>query len=552
MARTETGPPGGHPCGAQRPRAQRQGPGGCGAPRRRRGRGRTSIEDVSTTLSVNTESPSSLDADAVVVGYHSGGDAPEPASGAHTVDAAFTGGLGSTLSLLGASGAPEEVHTIASLGAVKAPVVVAVGLGPAPADGPVDSDVLSRAAGAALRSLSARPEGAGRVVLALPATTADQAGAVALGAELGSYSFDRYRTGEKAEKKAARSAETTLTVVSEAAGAADAVERAAVLAEAVSLTRDLVNTAPADLVPEDLASAAQEIAQQADLEIEVLDEHALSEGGYGGLTGVGQGSANPPRLVRLAYSHPEATKKVAFVGKGITFDSGGLSLKPAGSMDWMKSDMSGAASVLAAMRAISTLGLKVNAVGYLTVAENMPSGTAQRPSDVLSIYGGKTVEVLNTDAEGRLVMADGLVRAHEDEPDLIVDIATLTGAQLVALGTRVFAVMSNDDSVRDEIVAAAGAEGEASWPMPLPAELRAGLNSSVADIANVAGERWGGMLSAGIFLQEFIEEGTKWAHLDVAGPSFNQGGPHGYTPKGGTGAGTRTLVRIAEEYARKA
>ncbi|WP_083936497.1 leucyl aminopeptidase [Nocardiopsis ganjiahuensis] len=507
---------------------------------------------MSTTLSVNTESPSSLDADAVVVGYHSGGDAPEPASGAHTVDAAFTGGLGSTLSLLGASGAPEEVHTIASLGAVKAPVVVAVGLGPAPADGPVDSDVLSRAAGAALRSLSARPEGAGRVVLALPATTADQAGAVALGAELGSYSFDRYRTGEKAEKKAARSAETTLTVVSEAAGAADAVERAAVLAEAVSLTRDLVNTAPADLVPEDLASAAQEIAQQADLEIEVLDEHALSEGGYGGLTGVGQGSANPPRLVRLAYSHPEATKKVAFVGKGITFDSGGLSLKPAGSMDWMKSDMSGAASVLAAMRAISTLGLKVNAVGYLTVAENMPSGTAQRPSDVLSIYGGKTVEVLNTDAEGRLVMADGLVRAHEDEPDLIVDIATLTGAQLVALGTRVFAVMSNDDSVRDEIVAAAGAEGEASWPMPLPAELRAGLNSSVADIANVAGERWGGMLSAGIFLQEFIEEGTKWAHLDVAGPSFNQGGPHGYTPKGGTGAGTRTLVRIAEEYARKA
>ncbi|MFE9246824.1 leucyl aminopeptidase [Nocardiopsis sp. NPDC006938] len=505
---------------------------------------------MSTTLSVNTESPSSLDADAVVVGYHSGGDAPEPASGAHSVDAAFSGGLGSTLSLLGASGAPEEVHTLASLGAVKAPVVVAVGLGPAPADGAVDSDVLARAAGAALRSLSARPEGAGRVVLALPATTADQAGAVALGAELGAYSFDRYRTGEKAQKKAARGS-VVLTVVSEADGAADAVERAAVLAEAVSFTRDLVNTAPADLVPEDLASAAQEIAQQAHLEIEVLDERALDEGGYGGLTGVGQGSANPPRLVRLAHSHPEATRTIAFVGKGITFDSGGLSLKPAGSMDWMKSDMSGAASVLAAMRAIATLGLKVNVVGYLTVAENMPSGTAQRPSDVLSIYGGKTVEVLNTDAEGRLVMADGLVRAHEDQPDLIVDIATLTGAQLVALGTRVFAVMSNDDAVRDEIVAAATAEGEASWPMPLPAELRAGLDSSVADIANVAGERWGGMLSAGVFLQEFIEEGTKWAHLDVAGPSFNQGGPHGYTPKGGTGAGTRTLVRIAEDYARK-
>lgn len=504
---------------------------------------------MSTSLAVNTESPSSLDADAVVVGYHSGGDAPEPASGAHDVDAAFSGGLAPTLSLLGASGAPEEVHTLASLGAVKAPVVVAVGLGPAPAEGPVDPDVLSRATGAALRALAARPDGAGRVVLALPAGTADEAGAVALGALLGTYAFDRYRTGDKAQKKAEGRAATVLTLSTSAPGAGDAVERAAVLAEAVNFTRDLVNTAPADLVPEDLAAAAQEIAQQAGLDIEVLDEQALSEGGYGGLTGVGQGSSNPPRLVRLSYSHPEASRTVAFVGKGITFDSGGLSLKPAGSMDWMKSDMAGAAAVLAAMRAISTLGLKVNAVGYLAVAENMPSGTAQRPSDVLSIYGGKTVEVLNTDAEGRLVMADALVRAQEDGPDLIVDIATLTGAQLVALGTRVFAVMANDDEVRDGIVAAAGAEGEASWPMPLPAELRAGLDSAVADIANVAGERWGGMLSAGVFLQEFIGEGVKWAHLDIAGPSFNQGGPYGHTPKGGTGAGTRTLVRIAEEYA---
>ncbi|WP_077689563.1 MULTISPECIES: leucyl aminopeptidase [Nocardiopsis] len=498
---------------------------------------------MSTSLSVNTESPSSLDADAVVVGYHSGGDAPEPASGAQDVDAAFSGGLAHTLSLMGASGAPEEVHTLASLGAVKAPVVVAVGLGPAPAEGPVDSDVLSRAAGAALRSLTSRPEGAGRVVLALPAQTSAEAEAVALGARLGAYGFDRYRTG-KTEKT------TELVLASSASDAGDAAGRAAVLAEAVNLTRDLVNTAPADLVPEDLADTAQEIARQTGLQIEVLDERALSEGGYGGLTGVGQGSANPPRLVRLSHTHPEATRTVAFVGKGITFDSGGLSLKPAGSMDWMKSDMAGAASVLAAMRAIAALGLKVNVVGYLAVAENMPSGTAQRPSDVLTIYGGKTVEVLNTDAEGRLVMADALVRAQEDGPDLVVDIATLTGAQLVALGTRVFAVMSNDDDVRADVVSAAGAAGETSWPMPLPEELRSGLDSSVADIANVAGERWGGMLSAGVFLKEFIEDGVKWAHLDIAGPSFNQGGPHGYTPKGGTGAGTRTLVRIAEEYAR--
>ncbi|MFY7066477.1 leucyl aminopeptidase [Nocardiopsis changdeensis] len=500
---------------------------------------------MSTTLSVHTESPSSLDADALVVGYHSGGDAPEPASGAHDVDAAFSGGLAQTLSLLGASGAAEEVHTLPSLGAVAAPVIVAVGLGDRPADGPVDADTLARAAGAALRALAARPEGAGRVALALPAGTAEEAGAVALGARLGAYSFDRYRTGEKAGKKAA----PALLLASGAEGAQAAVERAAVLADAVELTRDLVNTAPSDLVPEDLAATAQEIAAQAGLDIEVLDEQALAEGGYGGLTGVGQGSANPPRLVRLAHTHPEATRTVAFIGKGITFDSGGLSLKPATAMDWMKSDMAGAASVLAALRAVSALGLKVNVVGYLAVAENMPSGTAQRPSDVLTIYGGKTVEVLNTDAEGRLVMADALVRAQEDGPDLVVDIATLTGAQLVALGTRVFAVMANDDEVREQVVAAAGAEGEAAWPMPLPAELRAGLDSAVADIANVAGERWGGMLSAGVFLKEFIGEGVKWAHLDIAGPSFNQGGPHGYTPKGGTGSGTRTLVRIAESYA---
>ncbi|WP_081748885.1 leucyl aminopeptidase [Nocardiopsis sp. CNT312] len=502
---------------------------------------------MSTSLSVITESPSSLDADAVVVGYHSGGEAPEPASGARDVDAAFPGGLGTTLSLLGASGAPEEVHTLASLGVVTAPVVVAVGLGPAPDDGTVDPEVLSRAAGAALRSLAARPEGAGRVALALPADTAAEAGSAALGARLGAYSYDRYRTAGKAESAGERN--TSLSVVSGADGAAEAVERAEVLADAVCLTRDLVNTAPADLVPEDLATAAREAAAQAGLAIEVLDERALAEGGYGGLTGVGQGSVNPPRLVRLAHSHPEATKTIAFVGKGITFDSGGLSLKPAGAMDWMKSDMAGAAAVLAAMRAIAALKLKVNVVGYLAVAENMPSGTAQRPSDVLSIYGGKTVEVLNTDAEGRLVMADALVRAQEDGPDLIVDIATLTGAQLVALGARVFAVMANGDEVRERVTAAAGTAGESAWPMPLPAELRSGLDSSVADIANVSAERWGGMLSAGVFLKEFIEEGVAWAHLDVAGPSFNQGGPHGYTPKGGTGAGTRTLVRLAEEYA---
>ncbi|MDA8368524.1 MAG: leucyl aminopeptidase [Nocardiopsaceae bacterium] len=495
---------------------------------------------MSTSLSVITESPCSLDADAVIVGYHSGPDGPEPASGAHDVDAAFTGGLARTLSLLGASGAPEEVNHVPSLGAIRAPLVIAVGLGPAPHDGAVDADALSRAAGVALRNRGQQT----RIALALPADSPEQAGAAALGALLGDYAFSRYRTGADVPAPTEK-----LLVLSSADGAAAAVERARTIGTSVNLARDLVNTAPADLVPADLADAATVVARENGLTVEVLDEQALAEGGYGGLTGVGQGSANPPRLVRLGYRHPDATATIAYVGKGITFDSGGLSLKPTTSMDWMKSDMGGAAAVLAAMRAIAGLKPAVNVVGYLAIAENMPSGTAQRPSDVLTVYGGKTVEVLNTDAEGRLVMADALVRAHEDDPDLIVDVATLTGAQLVALGTRVFGIMANDDQVRDDVAAAATAAGEAAWPMPLPEELRKGLDSSVADIANVSGERWGGMLSAGVFLKEFIADGMRWAHLDIAGPSFNQGSPFGYTPKGGTGAATRTLVRIAENHA---
>jgi len=264
---------------------------------------------------------------------------------------------------------------------------------------------------------------------------------------------------------------------------------------------------------------------------------------------VGQGSVHPPRLVRLSYAPPGAAKTVVFVGKGITFDSGGLSLKPPKSMESMKSDMGGAAAVLAALQAIAALGPEVNVVGYLPLAENMPGGGAQRPSDVITIYGGKTVEVLNTDAEGRLVLADALSRALGDDPDLVIDVATLTGAQLVALGPRIAGVMANDDAVRDGVVDAARRAGEGAWPMPLPEELRKGLDSAVADIANVAAERSGGMLVAGLFLKEFIPNGISWAHLDIAGPSFHEGEPYGYTPKGGTGAAVRTLVQIALDVA---
>jgi leucyl aminopeptidase len=279
----------------------------------------------------------------------------------------------------------------------------------------------------------------------------------------------------------------------------------------------------------------------------VLDEKALRKGGYGGILGVGQGSDAPPRLVHLTYKGGRAAKtRVALVGKGITFDSGGLSLKPANAMEEMKMDMGGAAAVIATMRAVAELGLKVDVEAWIPMAENMPSGAAIRPSDVLTMRSGMRVEVTNTDAEGRLILADAIARAGEDKPDVILDIATLTGAQLVALGARTTGVMSNDDELRTSVVDASARAGEPSWAMPLPAELRKGLDSEIADIVN-SGPREGGMLTAGIFLKEFVPDGVRWAHLDIAGPAYNSADAYGYTPHGGTGAGVRTFVQYLED-----
>jgi leucyl aminopeptidase len=500
---------------------------------------------VTTTLTLSTSAPSSIEADAVVIGVIKGEDGPVLASGAAELDQALHGSLAATLATLGVTGQAEEVTRLPGGGAVTAPLIAAVGLGPDSVPGP---ETLRRAAGAAVRTLTGagRAEANGhrtglRIALALPAGDPAAAEAVAVGALLGGYAFTRYR--QDGRRPAA------ITVLTPAGDADGIRRRAQALADAVSLARDLVNTAPSDLFPETLADEAARVAAASGMHAEVLDEKALERGGYGGIVGVGQGSVHPPRLVRMEYAPAHADTTVVFVGKGITFDSGGLSLKPPKSMETMKSDMGGAAAIIGAMQAIATLGPAVRVIGYLPIAENMPSGTAQRPSDVLTIYGGKTVEVLNTDAEGRLVLADALARSAEDSPDVVVDVATLTGAQVVALGTRISAVMANDDALRDAVVASADRAGEAMWPMPLPAELRKGLDSAVADLANVSGDRSGGMLVAGLFLREFVPAGVRWAHLDIAGPSFNDGQPHGYTPKGGTGAATRALVQIALDAA---
>jgi leucyl aminopeptidase len=493
-------------------------------------------------VSLSADAARSADVDVLVVGLVTSQDGPRPAPGSDDVDDALGGRLAAAAKALGARGKAGEITRMPTLGAVKAPLIITAGLGAAPEGDRFDAETLRRAAGAALRAAA----GHDRVAVALPARDTGEASAVALGALLGNYAFLKYRTSDTTGSAPAES----VTIITPAAGASSAaVERAETLAESVALVRDLVNTPPGDLPPSELAKIASEVAGAAGLGVEVLDEEALVAGGYGAIIGVGQGSVNPPRLVRVAYDHPGATKTLALIGKGITFDTGGLSLKPASSMDWMKSDMGGAAAVLGALRAIAALRPAVNVVGYLAIAENMPGGAAQRPSDVVTSYGGTTIEVMNTDAEGRLVMADAIGRAAEDSPDLIIDVATLTGGQLVALGTRTSGVMGNDDTVRDSVTDAATRAGESMWSMPLPRELRRYFDSSVADLTNHASERWGSMLSAGVFLSEFIPDGVPWVHLDIAGPAFNQGEAHDYTPKGGTGVAVRTLVQVAEDLA---
>ncbi|MFE5094456.1 leucyl aminopeptidase [Streptomyces sp. NPDC056638] len=512
-----------------------------------------------TALTLSTAGAATLRADALVVGVAKGAGSKSGdlvlAPGAEAVDKAFDGKLATVLKALGAAGAEGEVTKLPAPAGLKVPVVIAVGLGSVPEkDEAYDAEALRKAAGSAARALN----GSKKAGFALPIESVEDAGAIAEGALLGAYAFTAYQGGENKlapkDKKNGNGPKQPLAEVAllgtkprDKAFKA-AADRALAIVEEINRARDLINTPPNDLYPESFAAVATAAGKEHGIKVQVLDEKALVKGGFGGLLGVGQGSTHGPRLVKLAYTHPKAEKTLALVGKGITYDSGGISLKPAGHNETMKCDMSGAAAVFAAVVAAARLGLQVNVTGWLALAENMPSGNATRPGDVLRMYSGKTVEVLNTDAEGRLVLADALTRASEENPDAIVDVATLTGAMVLALGNRTFGIMANDDAFRTSIHEIAEEVGEASWPMPLPADLRKGMDSPTADIANM-GERMGGGLVAGLFLQEFVGEGIAWAHLDIAGPAFHEGAPYGYTPKGGTGSAIRTLVKLAERTA---
>jgi leucyl aminopeptidase len=453
------------------------------------------------------------------------------------LDADAVGEIEVALKALGAKGSTEEITRVV---APSLPVssVLAIGLGK-PSD-EWSSDVIRRAAGVAARSLS------GTEAVLTTLSELDLAATIE-GLILGAYRFTDFRSAKTAPKEPGLA---TITALSTAKGAKATAARAANIATAVATARDLVNTPPSHLFPDEFAKRAKALGESVGLEIEVLDDKALAKAGYGGVVGVGKGSSRPPRLVRLTHNGGKSkkAKKVALIGKGITFDTGGISIKPAANMHQMTSDMGGAAAVIAAVVLAAKQELPIDVVATVPMAENMPSSTAQRPGDVLTQYGGITVEVLNTDAEGRLILADAIARACEDDPDYLIETSTLTGAQTVALGARTPGVMGSDE-FRDRVAALSQGVGENAWPMPLPEELKDDLKSTVADLANVSGSRYAGMLVAGVYLREFVAEGVQWAHIDVAGPSYNTGGPWGYTGKGGTGVPTRTMFAVLEDIA---
>jgi leucyl aminopeptidase len=496
-----------------------------------------------TTYTLRKGAAERTGTDVLVVGLLSTDKGPVLAPGAEGVAEAYGRRLKPMLSMLGLTGKAGQTATVPTSGTVKAPVMVLVGLG-----SEATPPAVRRGAGAAARCLN----NAASVALALPATDADLVRAVVEGYLLGAYSFDTY----KSEPAADRPGEVVvLSDQSRKVAVTTAFEQAQVVAAAVARTRDWVNTPPGDLTPPALADAVVAAGKKrprgvAKVTVTVMDEGQLEAAGCGGIIGVGQGSDSPPRMVRLSYEPAGATQHLALVGKGITYDSGGLSIKPGSSMTTMKMDMAGAASVVSATFAIADLGLPVRVTAFAPLAENMINGSATRPGDVLTMYGGTTVEVLNTDAEGRLVLADALGHAVEEEPDLIVDVATLTGACVMALGDRVTGLFGNDDALVRRVATVAERAGEAFWHMPIPDEMGEKVrgNSKIADLAQHNIDRWGGACYAAAFLREFVGD-IPWVHLDIAGPAYNEKAAYGHVTSGGTGASVATLVELARDLA---
>lgn len=493
-----------------------------------------------TSYILRNASPAKTRADAVVVGIVKTDKGPVVASGGADVADAYGRKLRPLLSSLGVTGKAGESTKVPTAGIIGSPLLVLVGLGEESKVTPLG---VRRAAGVAARAVT----NAATVALALPADSPELVRAVTEGHVLGGYTFADYKRDTRSEPKDAGEV-VVLSPLARQQETVTVFERAQVMAAAANRVRQWVNLPANDLNPPSFADAVAE--QHAELtkgrgapqvDLRVWDEQELAEAGCGGILAVGGGSATPPRLVRLEWAPEGATTHIALVGKGITYDTGGLWIKPAASMSTMKEDMAGAATVVQALFTIARLGLPVKVTAWAPMAENMISGSAMRPGDVLTTRGGTSVEVINTDAEGRLILADALVLAAEEKPDIIVDIATLTGHMVVALGDRMAGVIG-DDAVVDALRTASEGAGEPLWRMPIPDEMHERVHSSkIADLSQYDGLRWGGGLFAAAFLREFVD-GIPWGHLDIAGPAFNTGGAFGHTPSGGSGFGLATLV----------
>jgi leucyl aminopeptidase len=460
--------------------------------------------------------------------------------GAELVDDAIGGTLAEFMQETDFEGKRGEVLAVPTGGRLGARAALLLGVGD---QDTIDAAVMRRA-GAVLARRASKVASVATTLLDAAGPDADRAllaQAFAEGVSLGRYKFLRYKSEGEASKL-----KRVLVIGRSNAKVRAGLTRGARIAEAVAWARDLINEPAAAKSPADVVARAKTVARASGLKVKVFAGAELVRERMGGVIGVGIGSDRPPRFLRLEYSPPRPRGTVAFVGKGVVFDSGGLSLKTAGGMETMKTDMSGAAAVIAAMSTLRDLDVKARVIGYVPLVENMPSGAAMRPGDVLKMRNGKTVEVLNTDAEGRLILADALALASEEGADAIIDLATLTGAVVMALGDKIAGVMGSDDAWTAQVQAAAERAGERMWHLPLPDEYRRNLDSEIADLRNVSSGGGAGTLTAGLFLKEFTGD-APWVHLDIAGTARSSA-DDAETSKGGTGYGVRTLVELASTF----
>lgn len=489
-------------------------------------------------VSASGAAPEEVSGDALIVFVPEKGT--EPFRDFRAIDQKLKKALSSVIKEERFQGKPGDSLVYHTSGHIRASRIILAGLGK---KDKWNEEGFRRAA--ATGALAARNAAASRVVFSLPSETGVSieavAGAVVDGALLATYKFTKFKTSED-EIEPEKRIESIVLLADSPSAVHPAVSRSKLFAEATCFARDLVNEPANELNPEVLETIARKAAREAGLGFRVLEAPELKKLGAGAILGVGAGSRIPPRLIQLTYqSGKKKARKVALVGKGITFDSGGLSLKPSKYMETMKCDMAGAAAVLATMRALPKIKPDVDVVGVLCAAENMPSGSAIRPGDVLTAMNGKTIEVINTDAEGRLVLADGLSWVVKQGAREIIDLATLTGACIIGLGPYIAGVMSNDAKITQSVIQAGSAVGELFWELPVPEDYDFMIKSDIADIKNLAPNSEAGATQGAMFLKEFVGD-AKWAHLDIAGPAWYEK-DFFYNRKNGSGFGVRTLLQ---------